>query len=230
MIFKGSDLSDEDASGILKKQEEELTRGIELFRNMRIRRMSTEDLEDLNNPLLSMIQPFERFSSRMFVLEMLLAAKDDLGAHQIMQNVVLALRLLKKGYVSGNYTFYVHCSETKRELTSWVMEEAPRLYGHGGAFGYALNFGEIPSLKEMIERVQAVDFANRRGFHIAVKRFQRAYEETDDEDRLVDYMIAFETLFLKGEKGGSSSGIVIAVACSSLLGKTNGNEKTSETL
>jgi hypothetical protein len=32
-------------------------------------------------------------------------------------------------------------------------------------------------------------------------------------------MIAFEALFLKGEKGGLSSGIVIAVACSSLLGR-----------
>jgi hypothetical protein len=49
------------------------------------------------------------------------------------------------------------------------MEEAPRLYDHGGLFGYGLSFQEIPALKGMVERVQTVDFANRHGFHIAVK-------------------------------------------------------------
>jgi hypothetical protein len=225
MLLKSPEMTDEEAFNILKKQGEELLKGFELIKGMRLRLMSKEDLDDLNNPLLSMIQPFERFSSRTFVLEILLESKEDFKAHDIMQNVVLALRLFKKGYVSGNYTFYIHCSDTKRELSSWAMEEAPRLYGHGGLFGYALDFKEIPALREMIERVRAVDLTSRHGLHIAVKRFQRAYEETDDEDRLVDYMIAFEALFLKGEKVGLSSGIVIAVACSSLLGR---NEQERE--
>jgi hypothetical protein len=225
MILQVPGMSDEEASNTLKRQGEELVNGFELIRGIRLRLMSKEDLDDLNNPLLSMIQPFERFSTRMFVLESFLDDKDDFKTHQTMQNVILALRLLKIGCVSGNYTFYIRCSDTKRELSSWAMEEAPRLYGHGGLLGYALSFQEIPSLREMIKRVQAVNFIDRHSFHIAVKRFQRAYEETDDEDKLVDYMIALEALFLRGEKSGSSSGIVIAVACSSLLGK---NERTRE--
>jgi hypothetical protein len=222
-------MSKEEANGILKKQAEELANGVELVKGVKIRGMSDEDLSDLKDPMISKIQLFEGFSREMFVLETRLADRDSFKTHETMQNVVLALRLLKKGYISGNYTYYIQYSETGRQLSSWVMEEAPRIHHGGWAFGYHLDLREISSLKEMIEKVQAADLASRHNLSIAVKRFQHAYEEADDEDRLVDYMIAFEALFLKGEKGGASLGIVIAIACASLLGDNDQDREDMRT-
>jgi len=86
---------------------------------------------------------------------------------------------------------------------------------------YALNFEEIQNLKKLIKKIQKIDFSKQKSLHIACKRFQRAYQEYDVEDRLIDYMIAFEALFLKGEKRTTSRGKIIAIACSTLLGKNN---------
>ena len=53
---------------------------------------------------------------------------------------------------------------------------------------------------------------------LACRRFQWAYQEYSYEDRLIDYMIAFETLFLKGKQRTYKKAEPIAIACSTLLG------------
>ena len=69
---------------------------------------------------------------------------------------------------------------------------------------YALDFEEVPTLKKIIKRIQGIDFSKRRSLDLACRRIQRAYEEKDAEGRLIDLMIAFEALFLKGEKRGGT--------------------------
>jgi hypothetical protein len=141
-----------------------------------------------------------------------------------MQNIVLALRLLKKGYVSGNSVFHIPTSEymvRKPELPfiEWSWQPQRKLDSLNG-FPYTLSHDELEDLKKLIQKVQNIDFVRRKNLKLACGRFQRAYEENDFEDQLIDIMIAFESLFLKGEKGNvAQHGKIIAVGCSCLLGK-----------
>jgi hypothetical protein len=88
-----------------------------------------------------------------------------------------------------------------------------------------LDFNEIPPLNQISEKIEVISSAKRKNMDIAFKRFQRAYHEPDPEDQLIDFLIAFEALFLKGEKAKESHGDIIAIACSHLLGK---NEQERE--
>jgi hypothetical protein len=63
-----------------------------------------------------------------------------------------------------------------------------------------------------------LDFEHRKALKIALRRFENSYYDIEDEDKLLDYVIAFEALFTKGEKMGPKRD-VISVACSMLLGK-----------
>jgi hypothetical protein len=162
----------------------------------------------------------------MYVLEKEIAVEERLGDFILdttMQNIVLAMRLLKKGYVSGNTTFYVRISEIgliNRQpiMIEWSWQRQRKLET-GGGFDYILSLDEFPNLKELIQKVHKADLAKRKNLDLARRRFERAYEEEDFEDQLIDIMIAFESLFLKGEKSNVAHGKIIAVGCSCLLGK-----------
>ena len=223
MIGRG-ELTQEEKMSLFLEREKEMVVGIDLYDGLKIRRISKEDLEDLNSSFLSTPSHI-KLPSVKFVLEKSITVKGeyDFQLDQIMRIAVLALRLLKDGYVSGNLVFQILVSEKRQlESSSWEEEgQRPEYFG----FNYALNFDEIPALKNLLEKLQGIDFNKRKDLHLACKRFQRAYEEANFEDQLVDHMIAFEALFLKGEKAKSPTGEIIAVACSILLGK---NEEERE--
>lgn len=208
----------EESRRLFRERKEKVVKGINLVDGIKIRHISKEDLEDLKTwPFLLPRGAAELISSRMFVLEKRIKVENrqSFDFQKAMQNIILSLRLLKGGAVFGSYVFSILLSK-KRHITSVSYEEdRPR-----GGFGtYSLDFEEVPDLRKLIKKIQSIDFSERRSLDLACKRFQRAYEEKDAEDRLIDLMIAFEALFLKGEKGVPSKGKVIAVACSILLGK-----------
>lgn len=218
VLIGHTEMSSEQVMNFFKERERQLVEGIDLFDGVKIRRLSKEDLDDFKtNPTLP---PYIMTLPVNFVLEKYITVENehDFQLDPILRNVVLALRLLKKSYVSGSSVFYVLVSE-KRLLNSRSCEEEPRHEFWG--FKYALNFDEFPALKEILEKIQGIDFAKRKSLHLACKRFQRAYEESDAEGQLIDMMIAFEALFLKGEKAVSPAGQIVATACSILLGKND---------
>lgn len=225
ILIGPTELTDEEVRSLFKEREKKLVEGIELYDGIKIRRISKEDLEELE-PTLHALPTYARFSPKVFVLEKYVKTEANHRFHVdgLMRNIVLALRLLKKGYVFGGFVFYILVSE-KRPYSwqEWSWDEVQPLGPWG--FKYTLNFEEIPTLKKIIKTLQSTDFSKRKGLRLACSRFQRAYEEGDPEDQLVDLMIAFEALFLKGEKATSQRGQTIAIACSTLLGK---NEEERE--
>ena len=211
-------MSDQEAKDFFVNLGKQLAEGIDIFDGFRIRRISEEDIQDFQNYLFTL--PIPSISGRSFVIEKHITDEDKLypDIHKTMLNIVLALRLLKKGSVRGNAVFNILLSDKRSiQLISWEEESAPQTISSM----YVLSLDEIPELKRLSKSIQKIDFAKNKSLHLACKRFQKAYGESDDEDKLIDFMIAFEALFLKGEKTGSSSGQVIAVACSVLLGKNN---------
>lgn len=226
-FFGPQKITDKQARDLYLQREKQLVEGIDLIDGIKIKRISREDLEELKTaPLLFSPNLRQLLSSRLIVLvtqipkEMRYSSQID----EKMRNIVLALRLFKSGYVHGSHVFHIHIPEKKSPvMSSLSYDEEPRAERIGCP--YALNFDEIPEFKRLLEKVHTVDFSKRKSFALACKRFQRAYEDVDAEDQLIDLMIAFEALFLKGQKAKSPSGQIIAVACSILLGK---NEEERE--
>jgi len=214
----------EERKKLFKERREKVVKGINLIDGVKIRHISKEDLEDLKTyPFPFPPDTRQLISPRMFVLEKHMKVENGQVFHirRGMQNIILALRLLRGGIVFGSYTFHVLLSK-KRHVTSWSYEEdRPRRTSST----YVLNFEEVPRLRKIVRKIQGIDFSKRKSLDLACRRFQRAYEERDAEDKLIDLMIAFEALFLKGERGVPSKGKLIAVACSTLLGK---NEEERE--
>jgi hypothetical protein len=222
LISRPTEMSHQQVMEFFKEREKQLVEGIELFEGIKIKRISKEDIGNLKSSIFSL--PTETIiSPNMFVLEKYIATKDNhkFQLHETMKHILLAMRLFMKGYVSGNITFYILVSERKPQFVSveWAWEEGRRSEPLG--FSYLLKLEEIPVLRKLAEKIHVKDFTTQRSLNLACKRFQRAYEEVDHEDQLIDFMIAFEALFLKGEKATPSSGQIVAVACSILLGKNN---------
>jgi len=208
----------EESRRLFRERKEKVVKGINLVDGIKIRHISEEDLEDLKtSPFFLTRGALELISPRMFVLEKRIKVENGQGfdLHKTMQNIILSLRLLKDGAVFGSYVFSILLSK-KRHITSVSYEEDRPRRSSGT---YTLDFEEVLGLRKLIRKIQSVDFSERRSLDLACRRFQRAYEEKDAEDQLIDLMIAFEALFLKGERGVPSKGKVIAVACSILLGK-----------
>jgi hypothetical protein len=200
----------------LKEQEEQLVKGVDLLEGVKIRYITKADHEDFRN-FGFFILPHTTFAKVTFVI----ANDDASGAqshyqvHEIIRKIVLALRLFKGDYVSAD-PFLSLLLNGERRLVGMSWDGGPK----PGALGrkYSLTFDEIPELKKIVEKLLSIDFAKRRSLNLACKRFQRAYEEIDPEDQLIDLLIAFEALFLRGEKAGVSSGLIVATCCSALLG------------
>jgi len=230
VLFGPHKRTDEETNQLFKERREKVVEGVELIDGVKVRYISKEDLEDLKRePFFSSFFPHEMresISSEKFVLERIITTEEShkFETNNVIRSIILALRLLKGGWVFGNYVFYIRLSE-KRGLTGWSQVQNLNPQTPVGWMKYVLDFEEIPDLKKLLKKIQKVDFSERKSLGLACKRFQRAYEESDVEDQLIDLMIAFEALFLKGKKSMSQRGEVIAVACSILLGR---NEKERE--
>lgn len=222
--------TDEETKQLFKERREKAVEGVELIDGVKVRYISKEDLEDLKRePFFSSFFPHEMrefISSGKFVLERIITTEEshEFETGNVIRSIILALRLLKGGCVFGSYMFYIRLSE-KRGLAGWSPVQNLNPQTPMGWNKYALDFEEIPDLKKLLKKIQRVDFSKRKGLRLACKRFQRTYEEGDVEDQLIDLMIAFEALFLKGEKAVSRRGETIAIACSILLGR---NEEERE--
>lgn len=230
--FDKSGIPDKKAEATSQEQHRQLVEGIELQEGVRVRLISKEDMEDIPDGFITpmRIHPaYRRISHGTFTLEVHVTCKDvadmpDVKLGETLGNIVLAMRLLKRGYVSFSYIFFILTGK-KRQLATWLLEPRALSRLAWGFRKYTLTFDEIPHLCETIKKVQRIDFKKRRSLHLACRRFQYAYEREDLEERLIDFMIAFETLFIRGERTRAQYGMIIAIACSTLLGK---NEEERE--
>ena len=212
-------MTDEEKKKLFMERREKVVKGISLVDRVKMRLVSTEEIEDLSKARFASA----RVSRNTFVLVKHITAQNshEFRPDKIMRNIVLGLRLLKGSYVSGSYIFYILLAKKKRLFSAieYSWDETQPLGPWESK--YVLNFDEIPTLKRLVKEIQRVNFTKRKSLRLACKRFQRTYEKGDAEDQLIDMMIAFEALFLKGEKAVTSASQVIAVACSALLGKSD---------
>lgn len=132
-----------------------------------------------------------------------------------------ALRLFKKGAINYNYI--------EMKTTSWQP--------HGGSYTvgsavsrpsigtrYILSKEEIQSFLKFWKFFQKVRQKRRPRIENALRRFNFGYERVRPEDKLIDYLIGFESLLLK-PKEQQELGYRLGLRGSILLGKTSDERK-----
>lgn len=109
-------------------------------------------------------------------------------------DLITALRLFKSGVV-GYKHIYSYC------LSSWDDSMRASL-GERDFSGkvYTLSKSEVYKFKKWWEEFnRLMSLKIKKEIEIAIRRFNYAYERVNLEDKLIDYVIAFESLLLTGE-------------------------------
>jgi len=194
-----------------------LRKGIEIWSNFRIRQISKEDIDAVKKfGMLAYWAGISRITYRTLVIEILHKSMEE--HKEILRRIyklLLAMRLYKADDVFCKVVWFVENAKIKR-LT---ILDAPVPERMGAP--YAIRIDEIDRIKKIANRIKRIDFDKRTSLRIACERFSRSYEEHREDERIIDFMIAFESLFLRGKKAPANTGQFIGLGCSMLLGKND---------
>jgi len=182
-------------------------------RTLRIRKIPKKTLEDFllrresSFPFVNdLFETAISLGERMYWIDYHYEVEDSREAmiranntvHEEMERVILALRLFKEGCV--RIVFYVwRISETEKQFSSSVLgfRTGERLY--------FLANSELPALKDFHKDLRAFMCKrkeSRTPLDRALSRFADGYERVKLEDKIMDYMIGLEALYLQGESSG----------------------------
>jgi len=109
---------------------------------------------------------------------------------------VTVMRLLKRGFVTSSVIFIY----SKMEMRKWfpvisATLSLVRLRMYADHPKYTLNYNEIDSLSRLWGLYKRAKARLPRGLRIALRWFNKSYEESGVEDRVLDLAIAFEAMF-----------------------------------
>jgi hypothetical protein len=190
---------------------------IDLDDNLCIRKIETDEKEQLmNESRMSSMIPFHEVISFKYAIELRLQIKKIIGGTldtlreqtglisqsmgESISRLITPLRLFKTGSVGYNIMRTLGSPElpvpfgTQTSLTSSYK----RFVGKQ----YTLTKFEASEFKGFWESINKIDFDAFPQLSIALSRFNFAYERDKLEDKLIDFMVAFEALFFKeGETG-----------------------------
>jgi hypothetical protein len=220
-------MSEEEAKDYRESIDVDLIFGIDLRNGVVLRKFLMEDFGKAHWKTITSLLP--SLSLAEFTLEK--RVRDENGLefqrlrphiHKALGKTVLALRLLKPGYIAGNFIFDVAVRLAERnQLISWTIEAKQRTHSHGPS--YALQSSEIPELANLLKKIQNIDIEKHKSLRIACKRFQQSYEENNPEDKIIDLIIGLKALFSDGP-GIIQRGETLSNDCAHLLGDNETDE------
>jgi hypothetical protein len=218
--FQISEVEDEgdDTNAIRVQVVEELNsfvEGFEFIDVTKIRRIKDQELEKMkvkHEIDYNVAGAFYNSYEGLFVVEFPRDLKEKLVP--FVENVLLALRLYKEGDVFCKVIF----SESGLSFT--FLNPTYEMPNPLHRTIYSIKMEEIGKIREIFDKITKADFDRRRYLRIACDRFNRSYGRSMHDEKIIDFMIAFEALFLREEKA-SSQGQTIGVGGSMLLGKND---------
>jgi len=186
---------------------------------LRIRRITTSELEQLSDEVrLTSQVPSTDIPSLKYVIELRCKTRKLIGetpavkvpspnvqARETFSKVITALRLFKQGTVGFNV------------IKAISMIDVPNLVGVPFTDCVYKRFRGLPYTLTEAEPVEFRSFWDTFGkiylrkptpLSVAIRRFNYAYERDEIEDKLVDYMIAFEAMLTNRKE--KSKGRLIA--------------------
>lgn len=199
---------------------------IDLGEGLRIRQMT---LDELGQILDRVKQPYQ-ISRLKYAMELTYQTQKILGEPWRVRNpevevnerekfdkLVTALRLFKAGVVGFNIV-----------LTTPLMR-IPLLGGSGSGnldnyrsfvgHPYNLNESEVPEFRNFWNDFSKMELSKPASLTVAIRRFSYAYERWKTEDKLIDYMVAFEALFSREHEESESIGYKLSVRAARFLAK-----------
>jgi Apea-like HEPN len=120
---------------------------------------------------------------------------ETLDLAKMLGTIITAMRLFKRGAIAFSLI-------TMQPLLDLPMLAMSFQFGHSSlpiAYGEKYNLGskEYRALQFFWKFINKVDYENSYPLSISIRRFNFAYERTNVEDKLIDYIISFENLFSK---------------------------------
>ena len=202
-----------------------------LDKEIKIRRISNDEILDLWNHsawfralVEGNVMAFSIHAPLQYLIELSVEARKTAPTEKVkvpsativFDKVVSALRLFKEGWVSYPFIF-------ERQISRLALGT---YYGMSGSLpsipprSYNLKKEEVENFKMFYTEIKE----NLDHSRIALTRFNQTYRRENlspqiYEDRIIDYCIAFESLFCSEDK--RQKGEIISIGASMLLGKDN---------
>jgi hypothetical protein len=209
----------EEAAEYFKALGQLREQGFEVFDKVKIRQLSHSDIDHIQKSgLINLLgEVRDLITTQTFLIEIPDISKDEnpRETERKIYKLLLALRLYKaEGVPFCKVIWY----EEKSMATSLTIINPPIPWKRDI---YLLKTEEIEDFRRMANLVNNIDFESRKSLTIACERFSRSYEERRVDERIIDFMIGFESLFLKGKASTANIGRFIGLGCSMLLGRND---------
>ncbi|MFC1802893.1 hypothetical protein ACFL0D_02880 [Thermoproteota archaeon] len=192
--------------------------------NLFIRKITTEEYESLYYAdVFESRPPFTFTSNIRFVINTTYESDEpDKYEEKIKEkfyNIISALRLYKEGNLQYNVI--------RKFPISWTMGYTPFIgrkrpvieYGKT----YVLNSAESDSFLSFYNKYK--ESKNLKHLQISLSRLNFTYDRNRNEDKIIDILIGFESLFIEEKERPSDRGTFVGTACSMLIGKTYEDRK-----
>lgn len=174
---------------------------IDLGDNLSIRKITEQEINEMWNWSKYGGFPYNRNAilDYNFAIELLYTRKKENetttpSLDDVFNKVVTALRLFKKG--ATGYNFISHYPDQWMPMSSVSTSggQYPRL--HYG-LTYKLEKEEVVEFQKFWEEFKQVKLDDYPFLNLALRRFNLAQEKAELHDKIIDYFIAFEALYLK---------------------------------
>jgi hypothetical protein len=196
-----------------------------------LRRITNDELNALTEAPLDMVSGFPLgrihrmvFSETKYVLEDREAVSPKYVNQWLSdEGLILTLRLLKAGDVKVTNAFVLRKNRVSRSLGSAFKSPFPRR-------DYFLRKEEVEPLKELSKGLETL--ASKPQLRFPLKKFTESYGKTTTEDKIVECIIAFESIvFLGVNNVFSHTGTIVGMSVGMLLGESQAErDKIRETM
>jgi hypothetical protein len=211
--MKDKGLSPDQVREYYLDQQRQIEEGFELIpKKLFLRHAREEDIEQIRHSLIHDL--YGRLPNLKDVILKLYYPEGEylLDYRLPIDRTLLALQLMKEGYVSINKIVFMSHDSTSAGFDGD--------YDHlmGPPSMYILTPDDVPKLKDLLGKLMSLDWDQNISYSIAASRFTKSYDEKPS-DKLIDLYIALEALFCKKEnfrKGG-----IIGDSCSRLIGNSD---------
>lgn len=189
------------------KQTEEIIKGFSLSEKLRLKILNNEDKIKISSYLSANEVHLGSHPSLCIALTMNDTNFESLFINDYNSSKVglLAFRLLKSGDI------FMESIGVPHDRDQLPISFPPIIYWDGI---YKFSYDEITEVIKIYQMLQKVDFKKHNSMKIACDRFNRSYYDFEPEDKLIDIMIGFETLFIQVGDRKPNKGHKIGKKCS----------------
>jgi len=141
--------------------------------------------------------------------------QEDITPH--IERIITALRVFMKGSIY--YSAILKYPKVWRTYWNVSSHGGEKVYGSR----YELTDEDVENLKAFWNKFKSFKHKKLSFLDVAIRRFNFSYERRLPEDKLIDYITAFEALYLKGAR--EELGYRLALRCAYFLGKDKEERK-----